>query len=479
MAEALTFIAGTLYGFAIGLIPSAGATTGLIAAFPLVGRFHSDPYLGVIFVVATVASSTIGDTVASVLLGIPGANSAAATIVDGFPLALQGRAAYALSAAFTTSTLNGVLWGLLTFPLLPVWTRLILVLGIPEMLALTLLAFVTVALVANRHWMRSMSAIAFGIWLGLIGYDAAARPRWTGGWDYLNDGVQLIPVVAGLFAIPELVAGWSRRAATSRATHRHDRSQQRREGIEAVIANWKLALRGGVVGAFIGALPGLGGAVADWMAYSQAVAANPGERFGNGNIKGVIGCEGANNAQKATSFIPTVLFGIPGAPFAAVMMAMFSLLNFDLGSLALAQDGRFFLTMGATFLAATLVTGGLCLWASGPLSVLSQVPYKYYFPVVLALVVWACMQYTGGYEDLVMLVLMSGVGLFAKRFKFSRPSILIAFILADRVEKLAWQTFAIYSPTGLLTRPIFLALCGGMLAMVYYAWRTRARIDYA
>ena len=89
-------------------------------------------------------------------------------------------------------------------------------------------------------------------------------------------------------------------------------------------------MRGGFIGAFVGVLPGLGGAIGDWMAYGAAVAANPKEEFGNGNIKGVIGPEGSNNAQKATSMIPTVLFGIPGASFAAVIMALFMYLDFEL-----------------------------------------------------------------------------------------------------------------------------------------------------
>ena len=96
------------------------------------------------------------------------------------------------------------------------------------------------------------------------------------------------------------------------------------EGIRATWRNRWLALRGGFIGAFIGLLPGLGGAMADWMAYGSAVATNPKEQFGNGNIKGVIGPEGANNAQKATSMIPTVLFGIPGAPFAAILTGIVS-----------------------------------------------------------------------------------------------------------------------------------------------------------
>ena len=128
MYEICALLAGTLYGLIVGIIPSAGATTGLVALFGFISWFTMfDPYLGVIFVMAVVAASTTGDSFSGVLLGIPGANSAAATMVDGFPLALQGRATYALTAAITTSTVNGLLWGTLTFALLPWYAELIMI----------------------------------------------------------------------------------------------------------------------------------------------------------------------------------------------------------------------------------------------------------------------------------------------------------------------------------------------------------------
>ena len=142
--ELAILMAGIVYGLIIGLIPAAGATTGLITLFGFMPYFVGDPYLGVIFCVAVVASSTTGDSFAGVLLGIPGANSAAATMVDGFPMAKNGEATRALSAAITSSTFNGLFWGSLTFLFLPYYTKIVMYMGIPELWALVLLAFVTV-----------------------------------------------------------------------------------------------------------------------------------------------------------------------------------------------------------------------------------------------------------------------------------------------------------------------------------------------
>jgi len=355
MAEIYTLLAGTFYGLIVGLVPSAGATTGLVALFGFISYFGFDPYLGVIFCMAVVAASTTGDTYSGILLGIPGANSAAATMVDGYPLAKQGKATYALTAAITTSTLNGLIWGTLTFALLPWYVQLIMYFGIPELWAFMVMALACVGFVSNRFWFRSIVAILVGLGIGLIGTDPLTNfDRYTGGWEYLGDGVQLMPFVAGLFAFPEILDGWRK---GQQVAHMKENTQMKQtvEGIKVV---WKMkwdALRGGAIGAFIGFLPGIGGAMADWMAYGSTVATHPNEEFGKGNIRGVVGPEGANNSQKATSMIPTVLFGIPGASFAAVLMGLFMYLGFELGAQEIAYDTNFFDSLTFGFMWATVL----------------------------------------------------------------------------------------------------------------------------
>jgi len=477
MASLLALLAGTFYGLIIGILPGAGATTGLIFVFSFITLFP-DPYLAVIFVMAVVAASTTGDTYTGVLLGIPGANSAAATMIDGFPLALQGKATYAISAAVTTSTLNGLLWGSLTFFFLPYYTQLIMIFGVPELWAFTMLAMVCVTFVTNKFWFRSMIALCIGLGVGLIGVDPSTNAdRWTGGWEYLGDGVQLMPLVAGLFAIPELLDGLKQRANT--AMPELANGVQTKQGILAVWNNKWDALRGGFIGAFIGLLPGLGGAVADWMAYSSTVASHPKDTFGNGNIKGVIGPEGANNAQKATSMIPTVLFGIPGASFAAIVIGLFAYLDFELGTLELAQDTKFFDSMLYGFMFATVLVGAICLLTTPIIARIAQIPYKYYFPVLLGFIVLACVQYTGGWEDYFILALCSVVGLLAKRYKFSRPALLFAFILSDRIEALTVQMSGLYTVEKLLDRNIFLVLVVITVITLVWGLTNKRKIDYA
>ena len=473
--EVAVLLLGVLYGLLIGIIPAAGATTGLVAVFGFLHLFP-DPYLAVIFCMAMVAASTTGDSFTGVLLGIPGANSAATTMIDGHPLALQGKSTYALTAAITSSTVNGLIWGSLVFFFLPYYGNLMLYFGVPELWAFTVLAFSCVVFISSKLWMRSLIALFIGLFLGAIGTDPnTASERFTGGWFYIEDGIQLMPVVAGLFAFPELIAGFKR----GRISPVEMGLNQRREGFKSVWENRWLSLRGGFIGAFVGMLPALGGVVGDWIAYGHTVATNPKETFGDGNIKGVIGPEGVNNAQKATSMLPTVLFGVPGAPFAAVLLSLFAYLNFEMGSIDLLYDTKFFYSLTFGFLCGTIIVAIICLLMMPTIASFTKIPFKYYAPFLVAFIIWACVQYTGGWEDYLVLVLCTIMGLILKRYKFSRPALLLGFILSERIENLTLQMNGLYTLDTLMNRPLFIIIIILSIGVLRWGLSRKSQLDYA
>lgn len=481
MIELIALLLGTLYGLIVGIVPGAGATTGLIAVYGFIYMFP-DPYLAVIFCMAVVAASTTADTYTSVLLGIPGANSSSATMVDGFPLAQQGKATYAISAAITTSTVNGLLWGIPVFLFFPYYADLMLFFGTPELWMFTILAMTTVVFISNRYFFKGILALALGIFIGLIGIDPqTATDRFTFGWDYLADGVQLITLVGGVFAVPEMVSALRDRQTKIKYTS--DGYQQTIDGIKEVWYHRWLALRGGVIGAIVGVLPGLGGAVSDWMSYGQAVATtkDPVPEFGKGNIRGVIGPEGSNNSHKATSMIPTVLFGIPGAPFAAILLGLFGMLNFELGSIDLLSDKKFFESISYGFLWATVLIGFICFFITKYVTVIVNIPYKYYFPILLTIIVAASVQYTGGWEDYAMFILATTLGMICKHYNYNRAALLIGFILAERIEALTLQTFTLYDIGDLFTRATFDILFVFIIFILFYGLKKAksSKIDFS
>jgi len=471
-------LAGTLYGMIIGILPMSGATVGLLTVFGLSHYFVADPYLGIVFLVSLVAASSTGDSFTSILTGIPGSNTTAASIIDGHQMAKQGQAARAIGIAMLDSTINGVLWGSLAFFLLPYYAKIILFFGIPEFAALMILALACVGFITSKNTVLGIFAIAIGIVLGLVGLNPGTGvERFTFGWDYLAAGIQLIPVIAGLFGVPEIVAGFSQRGTRPQPVVNY--WSQMKQGFSDCLLYKRDMLRGGFIGFITGILPGIGGTIGDIMAYGSTVARNPSEKFGNGNPRGLAGCEGANNAQKASSLIPTVLFGIPGAPFAAVMMAICMYFGIELGTPALLNDTTFIYSMAVAFLVSTILAFFIAIFTTRLVVRILEIPYWIYALVISVILLWSSTQYTGTMNDIYILVLCSMLGLVCKFTGISRPAIMVAFILAPRLENYSQQALTLYTVTDLLQRPLFLSLIIAAIALFVYSLMSKnSRITY-
>lgn len=481
----IVLMLGVFYGFFVGLIPVAGATTGLIAIYSFVTYFQ-DPYMLVVFTTAIVVTSSIGDSFCGVVMNIPGAGGAAATMVDGFPMSRRGEAARALSAAISTSWINGLIWGLAVFLFLPWYTQIVLYFGTVEMFSFLIFAMVCVIFVSSKYWFRGLLALILGVMVGRIGMDPnTAADRWTFGWDYLAAGVQVIPVMAGLLAVPELFSAYRMKAEKIQLTNGVIVEQL----IQGVKDTWRWkwdGLRGGLIGGFVGLVPGIGGAIADWFAYSQTVAVSrkkPDDSevpVGKGNVRGVIGCEGANNAQKATSYVPTVLFGIPGAPFEVIVMGLLMYVGLELGTPSVLADERFFDVLLSSYLWSLLIILPISYAFIKYAVYITNLPFKFYFWPIFASLVWSSTQYTGMIDDYIMLALCIGAGIVMKYFKFSRVSFLIGFILSARLEA-SWVQFNSfgYGWEELIFRPlpaVFMALT--VVALIWGLFFNKAKIDF-
>jgi TctA family transporter len=503
----LVLMLGVFYGFFVGLIPVAGATTGLIAVYSFVSYFH-DPYMLVVFTTAVVVTSSIGDTFCGVVMNVPGAGGAAATMVDGFPMSRRGQAARALSAAISTSWVNGLIWGLLVFLFLPYYTKIVLYFGTAEMFAFLLFAMTCVIFISSKYWVRGIFALVAGVVLGLVGMDPdTAAQRWITvipnfdfntwrvyftDWEYIEDGIQMIPVMAGVLAFPELVSAYRMKSEKITLT----KSDIRGQLWQGVKDTWKYkwdGLRGGFIGGFVGLVPGIGGNIADWFAYSQTVALSrkkskgdednhngEGYPVGQGNVQGVIGCEGANNAQKATSYVPTILFGIPGAPFEVIVMGLLMYVGLELGSPAVLADGVFFDHLLSSYLWSLIIILPISYGFIRYAVYITNIPFKFYFWPIMVSLVWTTSQYTGLFDDYLMFAMSCAVGLAMKYFKFSRISFLIGFILSHRLEAswVQFNTFG-YGWEDLLLDPFPATLIAlAIVAAIWGIFFNKAKIDF-
>jgi len=458
MIEYLLWIfIGSLYGMLIGIIPVAGVTTALLTVFSMGDYFLSDPYLGVVFLTSIIASCASADSYTSILTGIPGANTTAASIIDGYPMSKKGEAGRAIGISIFDSTVNGVLYGLLAFALLPYYGKVILYLGIPEFAAFMILSIICVGFVISKNIFKSLIAISLGLFFGMIGQEpSTGTPRLTFGWDYLEAGIQIIPIISGLFGFAELYDGFKHKKPNLPVIQNY--KEQVLQGFSDCIRNYKDMLRGGLIGFATGLLPGVGGAIGDFLAYGSTTAKYKKETFGNGNPKGLLGCEGANNAQKVSSMIPTVLFGIPAAPFAAIMMAICMYFGIELGTPSLLDNQQFTNSLLIGYLSGTILVAIFSLLLMKQIIKLLSAPYWIYALVISLVIIYANLEYTGTWRDIAILFAFSIIGVVFKKYEISRPAVLITYVIAERVESYTKQSLQLYSVEELISRPLVIII---------------------
>jgi len=212
--------------------------------------------------------------------------------------------------------------------------------------------------------------------------------------------------------------------------------------------HWKDMCRGGLIGFVTGLLPGVGGAVGDFLAYGATKAAHKEKDqeipFGEGNPVGLLGCEGANNAQKVSSMIPACLFGIPAAPFAAMVMAICMYFGMEIGRPSLLEDVNFTNSLAFGYIFGTIGVALLSIVLYKWILKVLEVPFWIYATFILIVITWANMQYTGGWEDFVLLVILSAIGVVCKHFNISRPAILVAYVVAFKIDEYFWGTLQLY-----------------------------------
>ena len=437
----LFLLLGTMLGLVVGILPGLGGIAGLSLLLPFV--YGGDPTLVLPMMIGLLAVTNTSDTFPAVLMGIPGTSSAQATILDGFPLARRGEAARALGAAFSASLLGGVFGAILLTFAIQFARPLILAMGFGEQLMLIILALTMIGMLTGVSALKGLAACGLGLIVGSIGAaPATGEYRLDFDTTYLSDGIPLVIVGLGMFAIPEMVEILRRRTTIS-SIPRLGSGVLR--GFAETLKHIGLVLRCSSIGVFIGALPGLGGSVTNWMAYGHAVqSAKNREQFGKGDIRGVIGPESANNADNGGALMPTLMFGIPGSGSMAVFLGGLILIGIEpgIGMMERHLDLTFMIVWSLAL--ANVIGAGMCLFLAKPIARLTLVPFAMLAPFMIVIIYFAAFQATRAWEDLIALFVLGVLGMYMKRFGWSRPALLIGFVLSMRLDAAVYQSIQVY-----------------------------------
>lgn len=434
-APILYLVAGVVMGLSIGVFPGLGGIAGLSLLLPFM--FGMDPTLGLALMIGMVAVVPTSDTFASVLMGIPGSSASQATVLDGFPMAKNGQAARALSAAFASSLFGGLVGAMFLTVFILVARPIVLLFKSPELLMVSVFGLSMVGILAGRVALKGVVAAGLGLLVGTIGEGPFNGELRMSSYDfpYLTDGLKLVIVGLGIFALPEVVALLRRDKAIA------DKSNLGSGWLAGVGDWWKnkwLSARCSIIGVVVGVIPGLGGSVVDWIAYGHTVqSAKDKSQFGSGDVRGVIGPESSNNAKEGGGLVPTLLFGIPGSGSMAIFIGALALLGtgIDVGPSMLENNLDFTYSIVWLLALANVFGTIICICLASPISRLTHIRFALLAPFIFMVISFAAFQSGQNLMDLVALFAIGLLGILMRRFDWSRPAFLIGFVLSSPVEK--------------------------------------------
>ena len=426
---------GVLVGMSIGIIPGLGGSIGLVLLFPF--TYAMDPYSAFALLLGMQSVTTTSDTLPAVLFGVPGTAGSAATVLDGVPMSQKGESGRALSAAYFSSMLGGVFGALCLAITIPIIRPFILLFQTPEMLALAVLGISMVASLSGKSALRGLIAAGIGIIISMVGIDSqTATMRWTMDSLYLWDGVGMLPLILGFFALPELCDMAIKRTAIS-GELKFSIREGLVQGMKDVLHNKWLVIRCASIGSFFGAIPGIGGTVIDWLAYGHARRSvkDAEKTFGTGDVRGIIAPESSNNAKEGGALIPTLAFGIPGTAGMAILLGAFLIQGIQPGPAMVSKHLSLTYSMVMTIAVANILCTGICLLFSGYLARLAILRYTLVLPLILSVIFVGAFMASRSLGDIYTLLIFGFLGWLMKAMQWPRPPLVLGYILGAVIER--------------------------------------------
>jgi putative tricarboxylic transport membrane protein len=449
---------GVTMGLCLGILPGIGGVAGTALLLPF--TYAMDPPTAMALLLGLGSTTTTADPISAIVLGAPGHAASAATTLDGYPMTKRGEAGRALGASYMSAMIGGLFGAAVMAVLLPVVRPFILVIGSPELLSLAVFGISMVAVLSGNTPLRGLTCACFGMMLAMVGSDPQTGTlRWTMGQLYLWEGLPLVPLTLGIYALPELCDLMIGRTSITSKNLSVDTRTGLWLGVKDCFTNWFLVLRCSALGSFMGMIPGIGAAVIDWLSYGHALRTEKGaqQTFGTGDVRGVIAAESATNSREGGALVPTVVFGVPSSAGMAILLGAFLIHGLVPGPDMVTKNLSITYSMVWSIAIANILGSGLCFLLSGQFAKLATLRYSLILPCVL------CFVYIGAFEgkrewgDLYSLLFFGVLGWGLKHFKWPRPPLVLGFILGSVLERYMFISIQRYGISWML-RPLVIVM---------------------
>nr|WP_249730107.1 tripartite tricarboxylate transporter permease [Chelatococcus sp. YT9] len=459
---------GVLLGTVIGILPGIGPLATISMLLPL--TFGMEPTTSLIMLAGIYYGSQYGGSTTAILVNLPGEAASTVTTLDGYKMALQGRAGVALAAAGLGSFFAGcvatVLIALVAKPL----TAVALSFGPPEYFSLMVIGLVSSIALASGSLLKALGMIVFGLLLGLTGLDVYTnRQRFTFGSVDLLDGLSFVAIAVGVFGIAEIIRNLQSNDGAPPKLAAVGRIWPRLDDLRRMIAP---TLRGTAIGSAIGVLPGGGAMLSSFIAYNVEKRVSPNSaEFGRGAVEGVTAPEAANNAAAQTSFIPTLTLGIPGSATMAMMIGAMTIQGVTPGPNVITGNPALFWGLIASMWIGNAMLIILNLPLIGLWVSLLKVPYRILFPAIIAFSCIGVYSVSNSVFSVYFLIGAGLVGYFLSKLDCEWAPFVLGFVLGPMLEHQLRRSMLISGgdPSVFVTRPIsavLLLLAVGLLVLV-------------
>lgn len=446
--------AGVTMGIVIGALPGLSATMGVALLLPV--TFGMDPGVGLPMLVALYCGAMYGGSISAILIHTPGTPAAAATCLDGYPMAQRGEAGRAIGFSLTASFCGGIFSAFALLFIAPALSRVSLLFGPAEYFTLAILGLTLIATLAQGDWIKGLISGTLGLFLATVGLDiVTAQSRFTFGQVELLGGIPLVVVLIGMFSISQALLLIEKKVKNNvKAKKVSGRILPKLKELKEV---WVTILRSSIIGTWVGMIPGTGGDLATWVGYNEAKRSsrNP-ELFGTGIPEGVVASEAANNAVTGGALIPLLTLGIPGSSTTAVLLGGFLVHGLRPGPKFMTEYGDLSFTIIISLFVVNIFMLILGIFFGKMGVYITKIREDYLAPVIITLSVIGSYAINNSVFDVGLMFIFGLVGYIMVKFKFPTAPMVLGLILGPIAETGLQQSLLISSGNWLIfvTRPV-------------------------
>ncbi len=470
---------GLLIGLFVGALP--GLTTLMAMAIVLPISFFMDPLVGIPFLIGVYKGGIFGGSIPAILVSLPGTGASVATTFDGPPLTKQGKGRKALETALFSSVIADFSSDIVTILLIGPIALIALLIGPPELAAILFLSILIISSTSNGSVGKNMIMLAVGLLIAMIGQDPiAALSRFTFDVFELRAGIPLLPMLIGLFAIPEILINIESKAKQFVQSKLNIKKEQRLTWKE-FLALRKTIFRSTMIGTTIGMIPGVGQVVAAFVGYAAAKNASPNpEKFGKGELEGIAAPEAANNAVNGPTLVPLLTLGIPGDNVTAILLGAFVAHGLRPGPQLMTEQGSIVFAILLCMLLANVLFLILGYFTMPLFSKVVSIKKSYLLPLTIVFAFAGSFVFRHNPADLYFLLFFGIFGYILKKLEFDVTPLVMAFILAPSLEYAFGQTLSLGDDSLikylLLERPIAALIICATPIITWKLWKRSKRL---